>query len=76
MTFDIPDSEFAKLAGISKRSLVQIEVCEPVSLETSLRVQKALKQAGVKFLPETDGPGIRVRKSIVRKVGFQIDRPN
>jgi hypothetical protein len=38
-------------------------------------VQKALELVGVEFLPETetDGPGIRVRKGIVRKVGFQID---
>ena len=75
VALDIPASEFAKMAGISKRSLVRIEACQPVGLEVSLRVQKALEQAGVEFLPETDteGPGIRVRKGIVRKVGFQID---
>ena len=75
VALDIPAAELATMAGISKRSLVRIEACAPVGLEVSLRVQKALEQAGVEFLPETDteGPGIRVRKGIVRKVGFQID---
>lgn len=67
--------DLTKKAGISKRSLVRIEANEPVGLEVSIRVQKALEQAGVEFLPETEkeGPGIRVRKGIVRKIGFQID---
>jgi transcriptional regulator with XRE-family HTH domain len=75
VALDIPAAELAKRAGVSKRSLVRIEACEPVTLETSLRVQKALEDAGVEFLPETKtaGPGLRVRKEIVRKVGFQIE---
>ncbi len=74
VALDIPASELAKMAGISKRSLVRIEACQPVGLETSLRVQKALEQAGIEFLAETetDGPGIRIRKGIVRKVGYQL----
>jgi len=72
---DMPAAELCEKAGISKRSLVRIEAGEPVGLEVSLSVQKALEQAGVKFLPETEteGPGIRVRKGIVRKIGFQIE---
>jgi len=72
---DMSTDELCQKAGISKRSLVRIEACEPVGLEVSMRVQKALEQAGVEFLPETetDGPGVRVRKGAVRKVGFQID---
>jgi len=72
---DLSAPDLCRLAGISKRSLVRIEACEPVGLEISMRVQKALEQAGVEFLPETEneGPGIRVRKGIARKVGFQID---
>lgn len=72
---DISARDLADMAGISKRSLVRIEACEPVRLEISLRVQKALEQAGIEFLPETKGrgPGIRVRKDVVRKVGFQIE---
>lgn len=71
---DLSAPELCRLAGISKRSLVRIEACEPVGLEISMRVQKALEQAGVEFLPEndTEGPGIRVRKGVARKVGFQI----
>ena len=39
-----------------------------------MRVQKALEQEGIEFGPETDtkGPGVFIRKGIVRKVGFQI----
>jgi len=72
---DISTADLARMAGISKRSLVRIEACEPVGLEISMRVQKTLEQAGVQFLPETalEGPGIRVRKGSARKVGFQMD---
>jgi predicted transcriptional regulator len=75
VALDIPAAELAKRAGVSKRSLVRIEACEPVTLETSLRVQKALEEAGVEFLPETnsEGPGLRIRKGTVRKVGFQFE---
>lgn len=71
---DMSTDELCQKAGISKRSLVRIEACEPVGLEVSMRVQKALEQAGVEFLAETEtnGPGIRVRKGIVRRVGFQF----
>ncbi|MCK5750449.1 transcriptional regulator [Oricola sp.] len=74
VALDIPAAALAKRAGVSKRSLVRIEACEPVTLETSLRVQKALEEAGVEFLPETktEGPGLRVKKGVVRKVGFQM----
>lgn len=42
---------------------------------SACRLQKALAPTGVEFLPETEteGPGPRVRKGIVRKFGFQID---
>ena len=71
---DMSAVDLAKKAGVSKRSLVRIEACEPVGLETSMRVQKALEQEGVEFVPEsaTRGPGVFVRKGIVRKVGFQM----
>ncbi|MBH0239999.1 transcriptional regulator [Methylobrevis sp. L22] len=66
--------DLARKAGVSKRSLVRIEACKPVELETSMRVQKALEQEGIEFVPETEtkGPGVFVRKGQVRKVGFQI----
>lgn len=72
---DIPAHELAARAGVSKRSLVRLEACEPVSLEIAFRVQKAIEQAGIEFVPETKtkGPGLIVRKGIVRKVGFQVD---
>ncbi|RWM39943.1 transcriptional regulator [Mesorhizobium sp.] len=75
VALDMSTDDLTAKAGISKRSLVRIEACEPVGLEVSMRVQKTLEQAGVEFLPETEteGPGIRVRKGIVRRVGFQID---
>jgi DNA-binding XRE family transcriptional regulator len=75
VALDMSTDDLTKKAGISKRSLVRIEACEPVGLEISMRVQKALEQAGVEFLPETEteGPGIRVRKGIARKIGFQIE---
>lgn len=75
VALDMSTDDLTKKAGISKRSLVRIEACQPVGLEISMRVQKALEEAGIEFLPETQtqGPGIRLRKGIVRKVGFQID---
>lgn len=71
---DMSTTELCTRAGISKRSLVRIEAGEPVGLEVSLRVQKALIDAGVEFLPETetDGPGIRLSRNIARRIGFQI----
>lgn len=70
---DIEARDLAKMAGVSKRSLVRIEAREQVRLETTLRVQRALEQAGVEFLPETgdQGPGIRVRKGTVGNPGLQ-----
>jgi DNA-binding XRE family transcriptional regulator len=75
VALDMSTDELTAKAGVSKRSLVRIEACEPVGIEISMRVQKALEQVGVEFLPETEteGPGIRVRKGLARKVGFQID---
>ncbi|WP_378951237.1 helix-turn-helix domain-containing protein [Mesorhizobium sp. ANAO-SY3R2] len=63
---DISAKDLAKMAGVSKRSLVRIESREPVRLDTSMRVQKALEQAGIQFVPETatDGPAIRIRKGV------------
>lgn len=71
---DMSTTELCKRAGISKRSLVRIEAGEPVGLEVSFRVQKALIDAGVEFLPETEsgGAGIRLPRGTARKFGFQI----
>jgi predicted transcriptional regulator len=71
---DIPPKVLAEKAGVSTRSIVRIEAGERVGLEISMRVQKALEQCGVEFLAETEtqGPGMRVNKGIVRKIGFQI----
>jgi hypothetical protein len=53
---------------------VRIEAGEPVGLEISMRVQVALEDLGVEFLPETksNGPAMRVRKGIVKKIGFRF----
>ncbi len=71
---DMSTTELCERAGISKRSLVRIEAGEPVGLEVSLRVQKALIDSGVEFLPETEagGAGIRLPRGMARKFGFQI----
>ena len=71
---DIQAKDLADKAGVSTRSIVRIEAGEPVGLETSMRVQVALESWGVEFLAETEssGPGTRVRKGVVKKVGFQI----
>lgn len=39
---DITPAQLAEKAKVSKRSIVRIEAREPVGLEISLRVQKAL----------------------------------
>lgn len=71
---DISAKDLAEKAGVSTRSIVRIEAGEPVGLETSMRVQVALEAWGVEFLAETksNGPAMRVRKGVVKKVGFQI----
>lgn len=71
---DMSTAELCVRAGISKRSLVRIEAGEPVGLEVSLRVQKALIDAGVEFLAETNskGPGIRLVRGMARRIGYQI----
>lgn len=71
---DITPKVLAEKAGVSTRSIVRIEARERVGLEVSLRVQKALEEFGVEFLPETEtqGPAMRVKKGIVQKIGFQI----
>jgi transcriptional regulator with XRE-family HTH domain len=71
---DVSAKDLAAKAGVSTRSIVRIEAGEPVSLETSMRVQVALEALGVEFVPETpsNGPAMRVGKGVVRKIGFQI----
>jgi hypothetical protein len=71
---DITPGQLAEKARVSKRSIVRIEARESVGLEISLRVQKALEELGVEFLPETKshGPSMRVGKGVVKKIGFQI----
>lgn len=71
---DITPTDLAEKAKVSKRSIVRIEAREPVGLEISMRVQKALEDLGVEFLPEAEshGPAMRVRKGVVKKIGFQI----
>ena len=71
---DITPKDLAEKAGVSTRSIVRIEAREPVGLEISLRVQAALEELGVEFLPETksNGPAMRVRKGLVKKIGFQL----
>ncbi len=71
---DITPTDLAEKAKVSTRSIVRIEAREPVGLEISLRVQAALEELGVEFLPETKshGPSMRVRKGVVQKIGFQI----
>lgn len=71
---DITPADLAEKAKVSTRSIVRIEAREPVGLEISMRVQKALEELGVEFLPETKsrGPGMRVRKGAVAKIGFQL----
>ena len=71
---DSPPKVLAEKAGVSTRSIVRIEAREKVGLETSMRVQKALEELGVEFLPETKthGPAMRIKKGIVQKIGFQI----
>lgn len=71
---DITPGQLAEKAKVSKRSICRIEARQTVGLEISLRVQAALEEFGVEFIPETEthGPSIRVGKNVVRKVGFQI----
>ena len=59
---DITPTDLAEKAKVSKRSIVRIEAREPVGLEISLRVQKALEELGAivddvpvyKTIPETE----------------------
>lgn len=71
---DISVPELCERAQVSKRTVCRIEAREKVGLEMSMRVQKALEAMGVEFLPETEdaGPGLRVPKGSVKKIGFQI----
>ena len=71
---DITPTDLAEKARVSTRSIVRIEAREPVGLEISMRVQKALEDLGVEFIPETKscGPAMRVRKGAVKKIGFQL----
>lgn len=71
---DISAKDLAEKAGVSTRSIVRIEAGEPVGLEISMRVQLALEDLGVEFLPETksNGSAMRVRKGMIKKIGFRF----
>lgn len=46
----ISQPNVAKEAGVSQRSMVRIEACEHVSLETRLKVQRTLERHGAEFI--------------------------
>ena len=67
---DMSTDELCAKAGISKRSLVRIEACEPVGLEVSMRVQKALEEDRRRVPPTRPKPtalASGVRKGLVRE---------
>jgi Helix-turn-helix. len=72
---DMKAEDLAKKAGVSKRSLVRIEACESVSLETAIRVQQALEREGIEFLLETKvrGPGLSIRKGKIGRPKLESD---
>lgn len=71
----ITPSDPAEKAKVSTRSIIRIEAREPVGLEISMRVQKALEELGVEFLAETKSRGSakRVPKGAMKKALGQIE---
>jgi DNA-binding XRE family transcriptional regulator len=52
--------ELAKVAGVSTQTIVRLERGEELRETTLGRIQRALEEAGIEFIPE-DGGGVGVR---------------
>lgn len=59
--------ELSKLAGVGLRTVKRIELAEEISgsAQTLWKIQTALEEAGVEFIPEDDtkGPGVRLKRT-------------
>jgi transcriptional regulator with XRE-family HTH domain len=63
---DWPRDTLAQRAGTTTRTLQRIEngKIEKPQAATAARIQQALEDAGVVFIPENgDGPGVRLKKA-------------
>jgi len=64
--------ELSKLAGVGLRTVKRIELSEEISgtAQTLWKIQTALEQAGVEFIPpdDTKGPGLRLKHTSRRLV--------
>lgn len=64
----VPPDQFAKEAGVSRRSLSRLEAADSeTTLKTIRAVRQALEEKGVVFLPQDGelGPGFRLPKDFV-----------
>lgn len=64
--------ELSKLAGVGLRTVKRIELSEEISgtAQTLWKIQTALEEAGVEFIPpdDTKGPGLRLKHKSRRSV--------
>jgi transcriptional regulator with XRE-family HTH domain len=58
-------ADLARATGLSGNTLANIETGASTPLAvTLLRIQHALEKAGVGFIENGDGPGVRLRKAL------------
>jgi transcriptional regulator with XRE-family HTH domain len=66
---DMTQTRLAKLAQLGLSTIVDFErQRRQVSADATLAIENALKQAGVEFIEENGGPGVRLRKRLQKKV--------
>lgn len=71
---DMNQSELAERANVGVATVKRIEASSDalrVTVETLLRLQRALEIAGVMFIPEDEsgGPGVRLKKARQQATG-------
>lgn len=63
--------ELSELADVGVNTVKRFELAKEISgsARTLWKIQKALQEAGVEFIPadETKGPGVRLRQTLQRK---------
>jgi transcriptional regulator with XRE-family HTH domain len=67
----VSQADLSKMTSVSERTIKRLEAATQMrgAVETLWKIQTALENAGVEFIPadETKGPGVRLKQNISTK---------
>lgn len=65
----LSQDDVARMSGVAKRTILRLEQDEKVGITTLKRVQAALEERGVEFIPSEPGhgPGLRIPLELLKR---------